>query len=298
LYSAPITTFQSASGITLYIANLIGLLPHQTVTFHPALAFTPKWQLYRIPMSFLVQTGSIAELFNHSVGLFLWQAPLEVAFTSKPASKKGIIEHIKTNKFLHAQLIASTTLIAIELVLYRQPKTTGIWLTIFPYSLFPSLEYSMRWLWAATETKTSIPVLGVVPVPPIYTPVIACAISGFGGVQSMVKGLAAAIVVGWVMEIKRSDGKLVVKWLKEVGQSWVDFGMGLYKRKQITVGPKDSDLSPDDEDHKMLGPLPAAALGTALSTFVQIAASFGVGNSLSGGFGGNAGFGGPSLSLG
>jgi hypothetical protein len=184
----------------------------------------------------------------------MWQVPLERAFTTSitipdssplhnPSTKELIIQKInlltstiRQNKFIQAQTISAITIVSLDLIFHSPPSQNAIYFSVFPYSLYPSLEYSMRWLWAATETAQGIPVFGLpITIPPVYTPVITCAIGGFSEGTDMCKGLTAAFAVGYLLDLRRRDGQKVVDWLKDIGVRWGNF---LYKHAKRVYNRK------------------------------------------------------------
>ncbi|KAJ3268330.1 hypothetical protein HK104_005398, partial [Borealophlyctis nickersoniae] len=149
---------------------------------------------------------------------------------------------ILDNAFLRAQLLAAVVVVSMEFVLYRDPTPAAVAapllssgaigsvlsssssaasqlmqapgaLLLFPYTLFPTLEYSLRWMWAITDQEREIVLFGVLPVKPVYLPLALCAMGGFGAWKSMLKGAVAAIVVGKVMDMRRAGGENAVDWL-------------------------------------------------------------------------------------
>ncbi|KAJ3216800.1 hypothetical protein HK099_005735 [Clydaea vesicula] len=285
--NSPVSTIQISAGF----------VPSHKLLFHPRLALSPTFQVHRIGTSFLILGHSAYDVFQKSAGIIMWQMPLERAFNApikekkkeessfnEPANKsildfKKIQKYLNKNKFLKAQLIAGGTLVTIDLLFYRNPVRINRYYSIFPYSLYPSLEFSMRWLWAATETATSLPVLGIIPVPPIYTPIIVCALGGFRQSEHLLKGLIGALAVGYIMDLRRSDGSRVVDWMKSLGTWWFNF-ITTKVRKVAGIKVEDSHVEKGDDDNKsddgenlfssQFGPIPMEFLSTGLSAIMQL----------------------------
>ena len=308
---APITTLQVTGGFIVYVFGTIGLLPRHKLLFHPSLAFSPLWQTHRALTGFLVLGNSAYELVQRTVGLIMWQVPLERAFTSNisipdspplsNASTKELIiqkiNHLKSslrqNTFIQAQTISAITILSLDLLFHSPPSQNAIYLSIFPYSLYTSLEYSMRWLWAATETAQGIPVFGLpITIPPVYTPLITCAIGGFTEGYDMCIGLVAAFAVGYALDLRRRDGERVVDWLKSIGLRWGNFlykhARNVYdrkvlgKKKRLIKGLKENNRKKDD--------------GVSMVPNEWVTAAFS--NIVSSSFSTASGMAGPSLSVG
>ncbi|KAI8802002.1 hypothetical protein BJ742DRAFT_834746 [Cladochytrium replicatum] len=143
--------------------------------------------------------------------------------------RKNMVEWlIIDNKFLHTQLLSAATLVLIELVVNEAipslspqpvPGSASSYL-IFPYSLYPNLEYATRWTWGLTTMEREIVIFGVIPVKPYYLPIVLCAMGGFSQWKALLKGLAASIIVSHLMELKRFDGENVVQWAYHQVLDW------------------------------------------------------------------------------
>ncbi|KAI8814393.1 hypothetical protein BJ742DRAFT_785145 [Cladochytrium replicatum] len=143
--------------------------------------------------------------------------------------RKNMVEWLITdNKFLHTQLLSAATLVFIELVVNEAvpslspqpvPGSASSYL-IFPYSLYPNLEYATRWTWGLSTMEREIVMFGVIPVKPHYLPIVLCAMGGFSQWKALLKGLAASIIVSHLMELKRFDGENVVEWAYHQALDW------------------------------------------------------------------------------
>ncbi|KAJ3035873.1 hypothetical protein HDV00_003346 [Rhizophlyctis rosea] len=265
--NSPITTLQILLGSSLHIGNFLGLTPYRSLLFHPRLALPPHNQFYRPLTSLLVLGPSIIAVGQSAVALTYWQSPLERYFDGdgdtirdgvtiheganrrKPSgARKNIFEWLITdNAFIRAQLLSAAVIIALEFALYRDPSPSKLPLSIpfpgsstsavvapaaaslliYPYSLFPTLEYSMRWIWAITDQEREVVLFGILPVRPVYLPLALCAVGGFKGWKSMLKGLVAALVVGKVMDLRRAGGENAVDWLWKTAVGWGAWGRSL-----------------------------------------------------------------------
>lgn len=237
IHSSPITCVQLGTGATLWACDLLGIIPFKSVLLHPRLAFSPVWQPYRLFTTFLVTGFSLIDILQRSIGSIIWQAPLEALLNGpgdrfqagKRISKgtqrqsdrgqKSLVEWlVAKNKFLHCQLLSATFILALDLFTFSLSPSKQI---IRPYSLYPALEYSMRWLWAFTARSPSIAVFGSLPMKPIYLPIIFGLMGGSSTVKLMVKGFVAALAVSQFMEFKRPDGSTIFEWVVDIGKSWV-----------------------------------------------------------------------------
>ncbi|KAI9204018.1 uncharacterized protein BJ171DRAFT_568485 [Polychytrium aggregatum] len=256
-HTSPITTFQIATGSVLSVLDLFHILPYRTLGFHPYFAFAPHWQTYRVATSFLITGHSIMDVVNKSAGMVYWGAALEKRFNgagdvvdengvvrteglqrkARSGKRKGLFQWlILDNRFLHVQLASAAVIVGIECILYRQPRFDGRTpVIIFPVALFPQLEYSMRWIWAFTEQDQNILLFGVLPIKPIYLPILLCAMGGFSGIKPLVKGFAAALIVTKIMDMRRSDGEPILDWVWKFGHSWYDW---IQQRRKASLNSK------------------------------------------------------------
>ncbi|TPX68916.1 hypothetical protein SpCBS45565_g02859 [Spizellomyces sp. 'palustris'] len=280
--SSPHTTLQIALGSTIHLTHLIGLTPYRTLLFHPRLFLAPRYQLWRGITGFCVLGHGIVEVFQRAVGMVYWQAPLEKWFDGegdlvkdgvvlregqnrrkRSGGRKNVLEWLVTdNHFLRAQLLAGVVLVGIELALYRAPpapvSTTSFLTTatpsllLFPYSLYPNLEYAFRWLWAITTPSTSLTLFGVLPIQPVYIPLCLCALGGFGAWKAMLKGLVAAMVVGKVMDLRRIGGDNAVDWLWKTIVGWAAWGQAVASGGRLSGSGETRGL-PDTQTTSLMG---------------------------------------------
>ncbi|KAJ3090908.1 hypothetical protein HK102_002293 [Quaeritorhiza haematococci] len=166
-------------------------------------------------------------------------------------NRKNLFEWlILDNRFLHAQVASAAVLIGIELLLWETSlsssaltsftKSTPITssaalageMEVTPYLMYPSLEYSTRWLWAFTEQSGTILLFNILPLKPIYVPLAVCLSGGLTGWKSLLKGLVAGVVVAGVFDLRRVDGEPVVDWLTRFAREWWVLGQRLSRRWQ------------------------------------------------------------------
>ncbi|EGF79302.1 hypothetical protein BATDEDRAFT_89933 [Batrachochytrium dendrobatidis JAM81] len=155
---------------------------------------------------------------EHSAGSMVKKSPAW-------ASLLAYIQHINP-KFLQTQLISAGIIVTIELLLAQNShsRQVGNYLHLFPYTLYPTLEHSMRWLWAMTaHDRESIPIMGVVRLEPVMIPLVMCAMGGFSSITATVKGLLAAIVAAKILDIRRWNGEPAVDWFHAVALSWCEW---------------------------------------------------------------------------
>lgn len=318
---APITTAHIGLGTSLYALNLIGVIPTQSLLFHPSLAFSPNWQIYRTITSFLVMGRSASDVFYRSVAMYYLHSPLEeymdVTYVSQLKEEiyqtketaystydnlKSQIQHYYNNNgkpptaiqrlMMQFQVYSksfwrkSSTLlsqvsnspyfkilalscgfiVAIELFFFKESSTISPEVSwsysqmdqgtysgnasngypdiktlykglvnpgftlLFPRSLFPNLDYSLRWLWAICGSKEVVSMFGVFPMRPVYVPVLLCALSGFKTWPAMLKGLACSLFVSYVMKLRRPDGQLVVDYTIDLGKYWITNSLSKIKQ--------------------------------------------------------------------
>ncbi|KAJ3016472.1 hypothetical protein HKX48_004012 [Thoreauomyces humboldtii] len=259
LRSSPHTSLQIILGLGLHVTHLVGLTPYRGILFHPRLLLAPRWQLWRGFTGFGVLGLNVVDVVKSAVGMLYWQAPLERWFdgegdvvkhgivvregrnrTRRDGTRKTVLEWlVLDNRYLRAQILSGLVLVGIELVIYKAPigvtlgggggggAAGGLMsassLLLFPYSLYPSMEHALRWLWAITTPTNTMTVFGVLPVRPVYLPLALCALGAFAAWKEMLKGLVAAVVVGKIMDLRRDDGENAVDWLYDTATSWVDW---------------------------------------------------------------------------
>ncbi|KAJ3168182.1 hypothetical protein HDU88_001620 [Geranomyces variabilis] len=271
--SSPHTTLQIVLGSTLHVTHMLGLTPYRSLLFHPRLFLAPRFQLWRGVTAFGVVGLNVVDVLRSAVSMVYWQAPLERWFdgegdvvrdgvvvragrnrTRADGSRKGVLEWLLLdNRYLRAQLLAGAVVVAIELVLYKTPTAISASSSsssafaaaasapaflIYPYSLYPSLEHAVRWLWAMTTETNTMTVFGVLPVRPVYLPLALCALGGFAAWKEMLKGLVAAVVVGKLMDLRRRDGENATDWLQRTAVGWV-----LWARRAVGAGGNDASSS-------------------------------------------------------
>ncbi|KAJ3153653.1 hypothetical protein HDU86_005151 [Geranomyces michiganensis] len=256
--SSPHTTLQIVLGSTLHFTHMLGLTPYRSLLFHPRLFLAPRFQLWRGVTAFGIVGLNVIDVLRSAVSMVYWQAPLERWFdgqgdvvrdgvvvragrnrTRADGSRKSVLEWlVLDNRYLRAQLLAGAVVVAIELVLYKTPTAmsassfsssstlaaaaAGVpGFLIYPYSLYPSLEHAVRWLWAMTTETNTMTVFGVLPVRPVYLPFALCALGGFVSWKEMLKGLVAAAVVGKLMDLRRRDGENATDWLQRTAVGWL-----------------------------------------------------------------------------
>ncbi|KAJ1547629.1 hypothetical protein HK096_001843, partial [Nowakowskiella sp. JEL0078] len=268
-YSAsPITAIQLTTGITLHLADLLGLVSSRSLLFHPRLVLAPYWQSYRAVTSFFVIGLSTMDVLQRAVGATYYQAPLETLFSgsgdvyrsgkllhegkqrkllvkdsnspSTTTRRKTLIEWlVLENRFFKAQVLTVGTLVALEFVLdasqplwdavtpfrrsaYSDFQFGGSYSghLVFPYTMFPNLEYATRWLWALTTMEREIVMFGVLPVQPVYLPIVLCGMGGFAHWKALVKGFLATLIVTHIMEVERFDGENVTEWTLRLLRDW------------------------------------------------------------------------------
>ena len=133
------------------------------------------------------------------------------------------LQSLFTNRFLAIQLLSAAIIVAIELSLLQNTRIhhEGLFLHIFPYTLYPILEHAIRWLWAITANdRDSVPVFGFLRLEPVYIPFIACGLSGFSSLSTTIKGLATALLTSKVLDLKRWNGQSAFDWFCDFGVSW------------------------------------------------------------------------------
>ncbi|KAI8995067.1 hypothetical protein BC832DRAFT_525529, partial [Gaertneriomyces semiglobifer] len=240
----PLTTLHAACGASLHICQMVGLISYRAILFHPRLVTGSQWQLHRVVTSFMVLGGSVVDVVQRAVSMFFWQAPLEKWFDGdgdlirngvivragtnrrKPSgARKSIVEWLVTdNRFLRAQVLACAVLVGLELALFRRDshmlKNTAPEILLFPYSMFPNLEYAFRWLWAITDNEEEHRLFGIIAIRPVYLPIALCALGGFSAWKPMIKGLVAALIVSKVMDLRRADQQKAVDWAFKVIADW------------------------------------------------------------------------------
>ncbi|KAJ3179461.1 hypothetical protein HDU85_004871 [Gaertneriomyces sp. JEL0708] len=169
----------------------------------------------------------------------------------KPSgARKSIVEWLVTdNQFLRAQVLACAVLVGLELALFRRdshmlkntapgfaslaaitgtevPLALGE-ILLFPYSMFPNLEYAFRWLWAITDNEEEHRLFGIIAIRPVYLPIALCALGGLSAWKPMMKGLVAALIVSKVMDLRRADQQKAVDWAFKVIADWFHWGTRL-----------------------------------------------------------------------
>jgi hypothetical protein len=245
--SSPLTSIQIVTGFTLFTANLIGLVPARPLLFHTRLALAPRWEVHRMGTAFLIMGTNIVDIVRSIAGLLYWQAPLERYISGSGdvvqdgrlvhrgdnrrggtmGKRKSMVEWLVTqNRFLRMQALAAVTMVGLEVILYRDPPPLnplmGGGILVFPYSLFPLLEHTMRWIWALTDLHGEIKLLGMIPLQPVYAPLVVSAMSGFATWKYTFKGLLGAIVVARAMGLRRGGegGEYVHEYMYHLGMRW------------------------------------------------------------------------------
>ncbi|KAJ3412721.1 hypothetical protein HDV05_000349 [Chytridiales sp. JEL 0842] len=270
--SSPLTTLQILTGSTLFLFNLTGLIPLRSLLFHTRLALAPRWELYRIPTSFLILGTNLIDVVRSCAGMVYWQSPLEKSICGNgdlikdgrlvqrgenrkksdgKRQRKTDLEWLVTqNRFLRIQMAAVATLTILEIALYRDPKPISTpWggaggILVFPYTLFPLLEHTMRWLWAFTDLHSTTTLFGFLPVQPIYAPLVLCGMSGFSTWKSMLKGFVGAAVVAKGMKLRRGGegGEEVGEFLYYWGRGWYNWMKALVVRAETGKMPPSTSM--------------------------------------------------------
>ncbi|KAJ3067763.1 hypothetical protein HDU98_009044 [Podochytrium sp. JEL0797] len=284
-----VKTFTSASPLTashlaLCLAGhslaLVGLVPLRAQSFHPRLALSPAWQLHRIPSSLCVLGRSLPQFAGSVVSMVTWHAQLEslvngsgdstkngriVKRGTRPKSK-SILEFLLSpeNQFLRIQLSLAAATVLLEILLYSDPKDAVLMqgssvlsraVLVFPYSLFPVFDAAIRWTWAFLELEKDTLIFGVVPVRPIYVPLVTSLMGG-GSVWSLAKGFVVAVAVSTGLKLKRggrdlnvgfsldggdaAGGELVSVYLRDFGSQWYRWIRSAFKK---LTSPKPSPAS-------------------------------------------------------
>ncbi|KAJ3101942.1 hypothetical protein HDU96_009805 [Phlyctochytrium bullatum] len=71
--ASPITTLQASTGVTLYVASLLGILPARALLFHPRLAAAPRWEVHRVGTGLLVLGTSLFDVGRAVAGMVAWK---------------------------------------------------------------------------------------------------------------------------------------------------------------------------------------------------------------------------------
>ncbi|KAJ3393285.1 hypothetical protein HDU84_002364 [Entophlyctis sp. JEL0112] len=261
--SQPLTTgFLGVSAIAHSLA-LVGIVPLRSLSFHPRLALSPAFQLNRIPTSVLVLGRSIPQIVSSVVSLVTWHAQLEVLTCgtgdvikdgrivrrgTNRASRKSLYDWlVRENAFFRIQLATLAVVTALEMALYSDPRdpSAALFLSgssvltksssailVFPYSLFPVFDASIRWTWAFMELEKDTLIFGVLPVRPIYVPLVTSLMGG-ASFYNLFKGFLVATAVSAALKLKRGgidlafdddathpSGELVVDYLREFAFGW------------------------------------------------------------------------------
>ncbi|KAJ3025253.1 UNVERIFIED_CONTAM: hypothetical protein HDU68_007323 [Siphonaria sp. JEL0065] len=261
---SPLTSLHVTGSVLSHTFALVGVVPLRAQSFHPRLALGPAWQLHRVPWSVLVLGRSLPQIVGSVVSLVTWHSQLEslvcgsgdiiknnrlVKRGTNGRAKKSTFEWlVKDNAFLKIQIASLIAATALEMLLYSDPKDplSAVFLSgssvlsstqravlVFPYSLFPIFDAAIRWTWAFTELEKDTLIFGVVPVRPIYVPLVTTLMSG-GSLFTLAKGFLVAVSVSFGLKLKRGgkdfvslgdDGldeqpELVVDYLKDFGLDW------------------------------------------------------------------------------
>ncbi|KAI8925636.1 hypothetical protein BC831DRAFT_460055 [Entophlyctis helioformis] len=248
-YSAPMTTLQIVAGASIHIASTLGMVSPAAVLFHPRLVLPPYSQIYRAASSFLVIGLSTFDVIERMLGLAYWQAPLEQTFpraikapltpqqqqqhqqqqaSKSPSVFRSVVDYCRAinPRFLQMQLVTAAVIVAVELSVFQNSRTRhdGVFLHLFPYTLYPVLEHAMRWLWAMTaDERQSIVLFGILRLEPVMVPLATCALGGFGSLPSTGKGLFAAVVAARILDLRRWNGEPAVDWFWQVAKSWSEW---------------------------------------------------------------------------
>ncbi|ORY44692.1 hypothetical protein BCR33DRAFT_850222 [Rhizoclosmatium globosum] len=275
-YSSPLSTCLLGTGLCLGLAGLTGLVPLRAASFHPRLAFAPAWQLHRIPLSVAVLGRSLPQFVGSVVSIVTWHAQLEalvcgtgdtvkdgriVKRGSNNRSRKTIYEWlVSKNPFLKIQLALLVATTALELLLYSDPKDplSAVYLSgssvlsqtqkavlVFPYSLFPIFDAAIRWTWAFMELEKDTLIFGVVPVRPIYVPLVTTLMGG-GSFTSLLKGFIVSATVSTALKLRRGGADLARRDTDDtdldlddppelVYEFLRDFGIGWYRWTKAVI---------------------------------------------------------------
>ncbi|KAI8618282.1 hypothetical protein BC830DRAFT_1109676 [Chytriomyces sp. MP71] len=270
---APLTSVHLGVSALLHSLALVGIAPLRAQSFHPRLALAPAFQLHRIPLSVFVLGRSLPQVAYSVVSLVTWHSQLEILTCGtgdvyknnrivkrgsnrrnkeNPKERKSVLSWLLTqNKFIRIQLATLAATVALEMILYADPKdpANAIGITsssvlsrnldravlVFPYALFPVYDAALRWIWAFTELEKDTLIFGVVPVRPIYMPFVSM-LMGYGKFMDVVKGFAIGTAVAAALKLRRggvdledfgsedgqgvSGGELVGEFLWQFGQGW------------------------------------------------------------------------------
>ncbi|KAI9099551.1 hypothetical protein DFS34DRAFT_649265 [Phlyctochytrium arcticum] len=252
--ASPVTYLQATIGCGLHLTHLLGLTPYRALLFHPRLVSAPYWQVWRGVTSFAVTGMGVLEVGQRALGLLFWQAPLErwfrgvkaggepepyvatsgrsLASSSSPPPPQDLIKSSSSSlqtviqrivrplpPFLTAQLLAAVTLLSLEFIAPAIPSRPSSNL-IFPYPMYPAMEYALRWIWALTTVSAPVSLFGVVQLQPVYMPMALCVVGGLTTWKLMVKGLIAALVVCGTMDLRRDDGQTAVSYFSSKVHAW------------------------------------------------------------------------------
>ncbi|KAJ3208202.1 hypothetical protein HDU67_006949 [Dinochytrium kinnereticum] len=215
--------------------------------------------MHRTVTSFGVLGTSLFDAGRAVAGLVYWQAPLEKWLCGEgdvvregrvvrrgvnrkrgDGTRKSIVQWLLTeNRFTRVLGVSSAIITAIEFALYRDPQPVGMdgaypsgILVLFPYSLYPLLEHTIRWLWALTDQDQDVKLFGVLPINPVYLPIVMTAFGGFSAWKEMLKGFLVAVATSHLFKIRRGgeEGELVPSYLIRLGKSWQQWGQRLVRR--------------------------------------------------------------------
>ncbi|KAJ3309210.1 hypothetical protein HDV04_006317 [Boothiomyces sp. JEL0838] len=238
---SPITFIQIGLGITIHLISLTTLISPTKLLFHSKLLENPV-NSYRVLTSFLVLGTTLFDVGKRSLSLFYTQAPLEAMFDQplKPPGRYPDEEDDekfvlgKPNfRFLTMQLMMMGMIVSIETLVFPNfnlTKKGGI-IKVFPYTLYPILEHAIQWMWAmCTDERQTVAIAGFIRLEPVLVPLAMWALSGFDNGVSLLKGLAVAVSVGQVLQIKRWNGEDAVSWFAYISKSWYK-----WTRKQIDI---------------------------------------------------------------
>jgi hypothetical protein len=213
--------------------------------FHPRLFAYPTWELSRGVTAFFVLSDNFAGVIHSFVSMAYAQGWLEEHFkNTQPCSRKAppivlvdaaLRKHIK-NPFLRAQVLAGVCIVLIECILSMYVKSRHaaslklLPFLIQPYSLFPHLHSTMKWLATFLRFDKKITLMGGTEIHPLWLTLGLALASGPSGWKTSAKGLMTALIVAKIMHLRTDrDEPLVESVIKELRQ-WTQTAVMVTRR--------------------------------------------------------------------
>lgn len=234
--SSPITTIHIATGATLHLLKSFGIADYNYLLYHPSKILIPKFQVHRTITGNFVFGKSLYEVIHRAYNFITYGGKLEkyingrgdtirekkvytegVQRKKEDGSKKTVKEWLLTdNKYLKLNINIVSSLMLADFILSGFGLFT---IKSKSYSILPSLEVAITFIWSMVEDETNSQVMGMFNLPPFIMPMVIGFTSG-SSFSSIIKGLFAGAYVANSMDIKRSDGEKALQYLNRTSMDF------------------------------------------------------------------------------